>query len=41
MADSFWFGVLLGWLANTLALLVITLPVWITRAAPTEGETDG
>ena len=34
MADSFWFGFLLGWAANTLALLVIALLVWITRAAP-------
>jgi len=29
MTDGFWFGVLVGWLVNTLALLTIVLFAWL------------
>ncbi len=40
MADGFWFGALMGWVANSLALLILGLFVWVftPRAAPTEGD---
>ena len=42
MAEGFLFGVLVGWLVNTMALLVIVLLLKLScRAAPTTGETDG
>ena len=43
MADGFWFGVIVGWLLNTIALLTVVLLLWLlTRwAAPTTGGTDG
>ena len=42
MADGFWFGVLIGWLANTIALLILVLFIWVlTRlATPTIRESQ-
>ena len=41
MADGFWFGVIVGWLLNTIALLAVVLGLWLlTRwATPTTGTS--